>query len=290
MPKVTQRRPRDDDEAPAQAAAPRGPARPAPYSLPWLREKFAVYAFGTVVCGALMVAMAAWMGGSLGQFGKRMNDGFGVIMSSAGLSVKKVVVLGLDGAVKEKAEAAAAITIGDSMLNADPYAIKQRVEKLDAVGSVKVYRFWPDQVTIIAETRQPVALWEGDGDWRVIDQRGRTFASASPQDYLTLPHVMGDKGAEAAPSLIATMADYPDVAMRVATAYRIAGRRWDLKLKGGTEVSLPEDARLKEALAGLNLLHTRSRVLDLPLQKIDARHPERFALRPAPAARTPGGV
>ncbi|MEP7211410.1 MAG: cell division protein FtsQ/DivIB, partial [Alphaproteobacteria bacterium] len=173
---------------------------------------------------------------------------------------------------------------------ADPYEIKRRIEKVDAVGGVSVHRFWPNQITIIAETRQPVALWQDQGGWRVIDQHGKTFAQVNPDDYLHLPRITGRNGAEAAAGLLATMADYPDLKGRIDTARRVGGRRWDVKFRGGVEVALPEDDHLKPALRSLNLLEDQNRLLEMPLARIDARHPERFALRPTPGAAAAGGA
>jgi cell division protein FtsQ len=291
MPKV--KRPRlkgpdyDDDDFEDQAPA-RGPAvrpRDIPYSVAWFRDRVATYALGTVICGAAMITLAAWMGGSLGAFGNRFNSGVDVIFRSAGLSIKKINVVGLDPLVEEKAREVAGVHVGGNILGADPYTIKQRIEKLEAVSGVQVHRFWPDQITIIADPREPIALWQGEGDdWRVIDQRGRTFAEADPQKYLHLPRLVGEDAASSAATLVTAMAEYPDLAERMERAYRVGGRRWDVKFRDGADVAFPEDVKLEEALGALNLMQARSRVLDLPVTRIDARHPERFALRP-----TPGG-
>ncbi len=285
--KAAPTRDEDDDEAPPPALRS---GRPIPYSGAWFREKVATYAFGTIVCGAAMVTAAAWMGGSLGSFGKRMDAGMGVIMHAAGLSVDKIQIVGLEPLVEQRAREAAGVQVGTSMLSADPYLIKKRIERVDAVGGVSVHRLWPDQITIIAETRQPVALWQDQGDWRVIDQHGKTFARVDPDDYLHLPRITGRDGAEAAAGLLATMAEYPDLRGRIDTAQRVGGRRWDVKFKGGVEVALPEDAHLKDALASLNLLEDRNRLLELPLTRVDARDPDRFALRPTPGAPSARGA
>ena len=76
-----------------------------------------------------------------------------------------------------------------------------------------------------------------------------------------------------------------DLAERMEIAYRINGRRWDVKFKGRTDVvAFPVDARLAEQLDALNLMQAQSRVLDLPATHIDARHPKYIALRPIPGA------
>ncbi|MDP3735891.1 MAG: cell division protein FtsQ/DivIB [Hyphomonadaceae bacterium] len=294
MPRVKRPRikgPDYDDEDMDDGPAPRPVhARNIPYSVAWFRDRVATYALGTVICGAAMLTLAAWMGGSLGAFGKTFGNGVDVIFRSAGLSITKISVIGLDPLVEERARAAAQVHVGGNMLTADPYAIQARVERLDAVSGVKVHRLWPNQITIIADPREPIALWQGEGDsWRVIDQKGRTFAEADPAKYMHLPRIVGQDASEAAATLVTAMADYPDLAARMETAYRMGGRRWDVKFRAGAEVALPEDARLVEALGALNLMQANTAVLDLPVTRIDARHPERFALRPTPGAPPPPG-
>jgi cell division protein FtsQ len=268
----------DEDNRPARTIDP----RKIPYSVAWFREKIALYAFGTVVCGAVMVTAAAWMGGSLGAFGQRLGSGFNVIMRSAGLAVENVSAPGLDDVLKAKVLKASGLRIGENMFGADPYVIKKRVETIEAIGSVKVYRLWPNQISIIADPRDPVALWYNNGEWRVIDQKGRSFANVDPKNFMHLPQVEGANAAEAASGLLDAMSDYPDLKVRMVTAHRVGSRRWDVKFKGGAEVALPDDARMRDALASLNLLNAKDRLLDLPVARVDARHPERFALRPTP--------
>ena len=187
-----------------------------------------------------------------------------------------------------KVLAAVEVQNGASILSADPYAIRDRVEKLD-VGDVSVQRLWPDRVRIDVEQRKPIALSQEDGEggaWRVVDQSGRAFAQADLSRYGSLPRVVGKDASKAAGALVAAMEPYPNLADRMEVAYRIGGRRWDVKFKGRTDVvSFPVDARLSEQLEALNLMQAQNRVLDLPATHIDARHPKYIALRPCLAPR-----
>ena len=296
MPKVS--RPRikgpdiDDDYDDVEAApAQRIHARNIKYSVAWFRDRIATYALGTIICGAAMLTLAMWMGGSLGAFGRNFQSGIDVIFRSAGLSITRINVVGLDPLVEERTREMAGIHVGGNMLSADPYAIKKRVEQLEAVSDVQVHRFWPDQITIMANPRDPIALWQDEsGAYRVIDQKGRTLAEADPQKYMQLPRIAGEEAASAAATLVTAMAGFPDLATRMESATRIGGRRWDVKFRAGGEVSLPEDARLVEALNALNMMQARQRVLDLPVTRIDARHPERMALTPMAGAPKNGGA
>lgn len=301
----------DDDrhDAPPQRAPSHASrrARDIPYSVAWFRDRIATYALGTIICGAVMLTVAAWMGGSLGQFGQRMNNGFNVIAGWAGISVKDVKVCARsdadehsrtchtpDPVVTAKVLAAVEVQNGASILSADPYAIRDRVEKLD-IGDVSVQRLWPDRVRIDVEQRKPIALSQEDGEggaWRVVDQSGRAFAQADLGKYGSLPRVVGKDASNAAGALVAAMEPYPNLSDRMEIAYRVNGRRWDIKFKGRTDVvSFPVDARLSEQLEALNLMQAQNRVLDLPATHIDARHPKYIALRPLPgAAPSPGAT
>ena len=294
----------DDDrhDAPPQRGPSRSSrrARDIPYSVAWFRDRIATYALGTIICGALMLTVAAWMGGTLGVFGQRMNNGFNVIAGWAGIAVKDIKVCARgdtdehsrtchnpDPSVTAKVLAAVEVQNGASILSADPYAIRDRVEKLD-VGEVSVQRLWPDRVRIDVEQRKPIALSQEDGEggaWRVVDQSGRAFAQADLSRYGSLPRVVGKDASKAAGALVAAMEPYPNLADRMEVAYRVGGRRWDVKFKGRIDVvSFPVDARLSEQLEALNLMQAQNRVLDLPATHIDARHPKYIALRPLPGA------
>lgn len=287
----------DRDEAPA---APRKSVRPrdVPYSVAWFRDRIATYALGTIICGAAMLTVAAWMGGSLGAFGQRMNNGFNVIAQWAGLAVQEVTVNEeVDPLMQAKVIEVANVRVGDNIMGADPYAIRDRLEHVDSVGAVSVQRLWPNKISIHVEQREPVALWQDgvNGDWRVIDQRGRTFAEADPAKYVHLPRVVGPDAAESAATLVTAMSDFPNLSSRLETAYRISGRRWDIKFKGRSDVvAFPEDALLHERLSALNMMQAQNRVLDLPATRIDARHPKFIALQPMPGTPestvTPGGA
>ena len=190
MPKVKRPQiagPAYDDDLDARrraprAAAPSRRARDIPYSVAWFRDRIATYALGTIICGAVMLTVAAWMGGSLGAFGNNMNNGVNVIAGWAGIAVKDVKVCAAGGwrteppsarrssrtARRAKVLEAADMRDGASIMSADPYAIRDRIEKLD-VGAVSVQRLWPDRMRIEVEQRKPIALSQEAG-------RGRRMA------------------------------------------------------------------------------------------------------------------
>ncbi len=280
---------RGERERPAQ----RPPVRPrdVPYSVAWFRDRIATYALGTIICGAAMLTIAAWMGGTLGAFGQRFNSGFNVIAGWAGLAVKEVKInKEVDTLLADRIRESSLVRVGDNMIGADPYSIRDRIEKMD-VGPVSVQRLWPDKIDIHLDQRKAIALWQDDGGaWRVVDQSGRAFAQADLTKYSGLPHVVGPDAGEAAASLVAAVSQFPNLADRLDTAYRIGGRRWDIKFKGRADVVVfPADDQLMKSLDCLNLEHANTGLLDLPILKIDARTCL-LAIQPMPGGpQTPDG-
>jgi len=293
VPKISRPRIRGPEGAshaspPALRRAPDGPGPAASAAAPGLGGLL----FSGLLAGAGLLAAAAWMGGSLGSFGARMTDGLNAVMRSAGFSVERIAIVGLEPMLERRALEASGVSAGQSMLAADPGEIRARIEELDAVGAASVQRLWPDQITIIAQTREPVALWKDSGAWRVVDVSGRPFQEAKAEQHADLPRIRGEGAAEAVGGLLAALEAFPALQARFEAADRVGMRRWSIVLKGGAELALPEDERLPEALEAINLLHAQSRVLDLPLARLDARHPDRIALRPSvpepPAQIAPG--
>ena len=248
----------------------KGRGKPQQATLPptIMTEKLSTYAFGTVVAGALMVAIAAWMGGSLASIDERINGTLDSMADATGLTVKAVSIEGLNPRGKAdvlnalQSEEGIQLEQGLNMFRADPYLIKEKIDEVDSVGYVRVMRQWPNEIWILAENRTPIALWRMDGEWGVIDQLGVVMNSESAQDHADLPRIEGDAGDLAAPSLLAQFENYPEIGERVVASIRVGARRWDLHLKSGMEISMPEDVLFEQAANAIMELHETTGVLD----------------------------
>ena len=245
-----------------------------------LTEKLSTYAFGTVAAGAVMVAAAAWMGGSLASIDERIQSGFDKIAGATGFTVANISVEGLGPGAKADILNAIGMEKGANMFRADPFLIKARLDKLDSVSQVSVMRQWPNEIWVIADERNPLALWQHDGEWHVVDQFGVAFEHIEPQAHSDLPRVVGVNGGEAAPALLDLLKYYPDFAENIETALRVGGRRWDLRMTSGLEISMPEDSGFAEALELVLKLDESTGILTGHAARIDARDPVHFAILP----------
>ncbi len=249
--------------------------------------------FGLAILTALIVAAAAWMGGSLSQLERRAGHMLDSAARSTGLAVQYVSVEGVSEEIADELRFAALVEPGENMFRADPYLVRERIEATGRVVNVQVHRFWPDHILILADAVEPVALWQDpakqDAKWAVIDGLGRVMAEDAARQS-DLVRVVGKGADEAAPSLAAALEEFPVLAARVDRAQRVSEERWDLKFDTGVIAQLPRDTAQGQAIRRLAFLDRDTEILDRPVRRIDMRHAEQVFLspeRPATAALQP---
>lgn len=237
--------------------------------------------FGLAILTALIVAAAAWMGGSLSQVERRAGHFMDSSARSLGLAVQYVSVEGVSEDIAEKVRFAALIEPGENMFRADPYSIRKRIEDTRTVVNVQVHRFWPDHILILADAVQPVALWKTGAEWEVVDGLGRVIPE--PDSRLRkekLLRVAGVGGDIAAPQLVEAFGEFPKLSKRVVLARRMADERWDVQFDTGIIVRLPRDETMAPAVRRLAFMERDNQILARPLETIDLRHANQIFLTP----------
>jgi len=227
--------------------------------------------FGLVIITALIVASAAWMGGSLSAVGKKMSGAMDGMARSIGLSVERVEIEGVSGEHESLVRAAVMIEPGENMFRADPVKIAERVEATGAVTHVRVYRLWPDTILVVATPARPVALHRSGEAWLVIDSGGRVRVDLDASAYPALPRLVGADAPEQWPALLEAIAPHPALATLLEGAVHRGSGRWTLLLEGGVSLKLPELQRAGPALAAIETLQARAAILNGSYSEIDAR-------------------
>lgn len=241
--------------------------------------------FGLAILTALIVAAAAWMGGSLSQIERRAGNFMDSSARSMGLAVQYVSVEGVPEEVAEEVRFAAFVEPGENMFRADPYRIRKRIEETRTVVNVQVHRFWPDHILILADPVQPVAMWKTGENWAVVDGLGQIIPK--PDERIrtdSLLKVAGAGGDVAAPQLVEAFNEFPKLAQRVVLARRMADERWDVQFDTGIIVRLPRDEVMAPAVRRLAFMERDNAILARPLEAIDLRHAEQIFLTPESVA------
>ncbi len=202
----------------------------------------------------------------------------------AGFSVKDILVEGRLYSDPDVLRALIAIKRGDPILAFDPKDAKETIERISWVREAHVERRLPSTIYIGLMEREPMALWQHKGKIRVIDAEGVTLSDREIKPFRDLIILVGEGAPEQAPALLTLLAAEPVLRDQVEAATWVGTRRWDLKLKNGITVKLPEND-MGFALRRLVQAQQEDALLDKDLSVIDMREPGRIVVR-----TRPGGV
>jgi cell division protein FtsQ len=231
-------------------------------------------------------------GGSTGGSLSSLRDRIGNATAALGLRVNDIVIQGRANTPEPLLRAALGISKGDPILGFSLEAARQTVEKLSWVDQATIERRLPDTVVVQLVERRPFAIWQNQGRFVLIDRDGQTVTNEDVAQFRQLPLVVGPGAPGAATPLIDALTNHPELLARLVAAVRVGERRWNLQLRGGMSVMLPEGHEAA-ALDRLMTLQQDHAVLDRPLEVVDLRLPDRLVLRPHvepaadPAAKKP---
>lgn len=205
------------------------------------------------------------------------------LSAQAGFSVQNILVEGRGNSDADVLRAVLGLERGDPILAFNPAEAKDLIERISWVKEAHVERRFPDTIYIGLVERTPMALWQHKGKVRVVDDEGVTLTDALRHKFDNLPIIVGEEAPVHARALIAILAAEPTVKDQVEAATWVSNRRWDLKLRNGVTVQLPEnDAGL--ALRRLAAAHDEDDLMDRDITLIDLRDSGRITVRTRPGA------
>lgn len=220
---------------------------------------------------------AAAPNGSLSTLRERLGTATGF----AGLRVRNIIIEGRANTPEPLLRAAIGASNGDAILGFSVEQARARIEQLTWIEHATVERQLPDTLVIQVVERRPFAIWQHKGKFVLIDRAGQVVENQNAAEFRTLPLVVGLGAPAAAATLLDALTERPRIGTRVVAAVRVAQRRWNLHMKSGIDVLLPEGAEVA-ALERLEKLEQAQALLDRPLAVIDMRFPDKLVLRPLP--------
>ncbi len=203
--------------------------------------------------------------------------------TSLGFRISEVALAGEHEIKRDDVLALAGITGRSSLLFLDAGQTRARLLTNPWIAQATVLKLYPDRLRIGIMERKAFALWQNEGRVYLIAADGTVLEPDVPPQFASLPLVVGQGAAQAAQEFIALIARYPDIAGKVEAFVLVADRRWNLHLKGGLEVLLPE-AEPAQALATLVDLDRAKKLLSRDIVTVDLRLPDRVTVRQSDAA------
>ncbi|MDJ0948252.1 MAG: FtsQ-type POTRA domain-containing protein [Alphaproteobacteria bacterium] len=200
------------------------------------------------------------------------------LVTGLGFSLQDVLVEGRDRTATAALKRALGARHGAPLLTLDLDAAKARIEALPWVRDAALRRLLPDTLHVTLVERTPLARWQRQRKIRIIDADGEVIPVKVAREHKGLPLVVGADAPAHTVALIDLVKSQPILAERVAAAVRKGGRRWDIKLRGGIEVRLPEEdaAVAWRRLAEAERDHA---VLARDIVLIDLRIPDRMIVQ-----------
>lgn len=260
----------------------RAPARKRPVPL-WRTRAAGAGAVVALIAAVAGVGAWGWQSGQV----KRLSDAaYGVLIDAAakrGLVVREILVSGRHETGRAALLDAVGLVRGAPILDFDVDAARARIEAMPWIRTASVRRALPDTVVVEVVERRPLALWQQDGAFHLIDHDGHVIADKDVGRFSGLLVVVGTDAAAHAAELIEVLDSQPDLKRRVRAAVWVGGRRWNVRFDNGVDVRLPEGdtAGAWTRLAEYERSHS---VLARDVRVLDMRLPDRLIMRKPGAA------
>lgn len=250
-------------------------------------------AAGGVAVTALVVGGAVlWHSGVIQRGATNAVNGVLSATATAGFRIEEITITGRGRTTTDDIIAALSANHGAPILGVDLERVKDRLEAIPSVRVAAVERRLPGSLHLAIVERQPVAVWQNNGEHVLVDRDGRQIPGTIA-GFEDLPLVVGDGAGARADELLTLLSEEPQLAARVKAAIRVGNRRWNIMLDDahkGLEVRLPED-QPEAAWHRLAQLEREHALTARQVNMVDLRTPDRMVLKterpatPAEAAK-----
>ncbi|HEX5507360.1 MAG TPA: cell division protein FtsQ/DivIB [Pseudolabrys sp.] len=197
--------------------------------------------------------------------------------NAAGFRISSIAMSGESQLTREQVLRLAGITDHSSLLFLNAAATRARLKADPWIAEATVLKLYPGRLQIQIKERRAFALWQNNGDVSVIAQEGTVLQPFTPH-FRSLPFVVGAGADRKAQEFLHLMNEYRDIAGQVASSVLVADRRWNLNLKNGVEIRLPETG-VRQALDTLVRLDRDKKLLSRDITAVDLRLADRVSVR-----------
>ena len=255
--------------------------REPPHRLIALVERYLPNRAG-VAATVLMLLGSAGLGivkgGHVEELTSALSDTRNAIANSAGFRITTVAINGRKQLTQDEVLGTGGVNGRSSLLFLDAAAVRDKLKGNPWIADATVLKLYPGQLQIDIVERTAFALWQQDGRLSVIADDGAVLEPYLSRGFLSLPLVVG-KGAETrAKGFLALLARYPQVSSVTKAAIFVGERRWNLRLKDGLDIRLPEND-VGNALASLSRLDREDRLFSRDIVAVDMRLPDRLSVQ-----------
>jgi cell division protein FtsQ len=203
--------------------------------------------------------------------------------NAAGFRIVSVALSGNIRVSREEVLAIAGVTGTTSLLFLDVAAMRERLRTNPWIADATVLKLYPGELQVNITERQAFALWQKDRRVSVIAEDGTVLEPFVAPGLVQLPLVVGEGAQTRAKAFLALLARHPAIHEQVRASILVGERRWNLRLRNGLDIRLPE-SDAAAALDRLIALERDNKLTTRDIAAIDLRLPDRITVRLSPAA------
>lgn len=259
----------------SRLAALGGPRPPSRQALPRWKLVLKLIFFG----GLGICLILGWLSysGFFGRTHQALVHKYERYQIALGFQIKTIVIKGRRIMPQQDILKALGVRLGDPLSRFDLEAAYSQLAQHPWVKSVIVQRQWPEGIHVLLHERVPMALWQYHQKVVLVDEEGAVLTSQI-EPYKHFPLIIGPGAPQKAHDLLLLLKDVPTLQQEVVAVTRIGNRRWDLRLKNGVTVLLPEEG-YDQSLKTLEGLQKKIQILEKAKQVIDLRLPKKMVMR-----------
>jgi cell division protein FtsQ len=255
--------------------------REPPHRLIALIERYFPRRAGIAATVLILLGSAGFgivRGGHLEEFTSALSDTRNAIANSVGFRITTVAINGRKQLTQDEVLASGGVNGRSSLLFLDAATVRDKLKANPWIADATVLKLYPGQLQIDIVERSAYALWQQDGRLSVIAEDGAVLEPYVSRRFVSLPLVVG-KGAETrARDFLALLARYPQVNSVTKAVIFVGERRWNLRLKDGLDIRLPEND-VGNALASLSKLDREEKLFSRDIVAVDMRLPDRLTVQ-----------
>lgn len=249
-------------------------------SLPFTQaevQRFLTWAIlGVLLVVALLVAN--WFGAPNALYRQ-----YGALTAKAGFEVRDIEIVGTRRVDQMKVYDIILERAKGPIMLVDIDAIRADLSSYGWIKDVRISRQLPTKLYVQITERKPVAVWQHEESYKLLDDEGQVLDRISEAQIGNLPVVKGANADRQLVALGALLDKAQSLKSQVAGATWVGNRRWDLRFRTGETLALPEgDELAAQALVNFTRMDGIHRLLERNIIHFDLRDPNRMYMREAP--------
>ncbi len=211
---------------------------------------------------------------------------YGELTAKAGFKVEDIEIVGTRRVDQMKVYDIILERAKGPILLVDIDAIRKDLSEYGWIKDVRISRQLPTKLYVEITERKPVAVWQHEGLYKLLDDEGEVLDSITESQIGSMPLVTGANADKQLVALRDLLDKAQSLKSQIAGATWVGDRRWDLRFRTGETLALPEgDELAAQALVNFTRMDGIHRLLERNIIHFDLRDPDRMYMREAPKAK-----